>query len=137
MDGVQPFKESCGGSTIDLGSEVKCERETSVKNEYEMDNYVIKEESFEDTDEKSIPIEIKNELDNEHETISQNLKVLKDIKRKVLRYPCNECNYAATTAGNLKQHKESKHEGIRYPCNECDYAATTTWNLKKHKKRKH
>ena len=54
-----------------------------------------------------------------------------------MRYPCDQCEYAATEIGSLKKHKESKHEGIRYPCDQCDYSATHISNLKKHKKRKH
>ena len=38
---------------------------------------------------------------------------------------------------SLKRHKESKHEGIRYPCDQCGYAATTVSNLKQHKESKH
>jgi len=36
--------------------------------------------------------------------------------------------YAAITASKLKKHKESKHEGVRYPCDECEFAATTAGN---------
>ena len=61
-------------------------------------------------------------------------------------YPCNHCNYQATTNGNLQEHIEFIHdgichpgkgttnsslkehiqsiqEGVRYPCNQCDYKA--------------
>ena len=41
-----------------------------------------------------------------------------------VRYPCNQCDFAATTLDTLKKHKESRHEGIRYPCDQCEYAAT-------------
>ena len=37
----------------------------------------------------------------------------------------------------FRVHKKSKHEGIRYPCNECEYAAIQVADLKRHKKRKH
>ena len=33
---------------------------------------------------------------------------------------------------NLKKPVESKDEGVKYPCVNCEYAATSTWNLKKH-----
>ena len=83
MDGVQPFKESGSGSVIDLDSEVKYEPESSLKNECEMDDYDIKEESIEDSNEKLIPIEIKDELNSERETTSENLKVIKEMQQKV------------------------------------------------------
>ena len=38
---------------------------------------------------------------------------------------------------SVKKHKESKHQGIRYPCDECQYAAQTSYNLKRHKELKH
>ena len=48
MDDTQPITESGSGSPIHLGSEVKLEPEFSAKNEAEMDDYEIKEESFKD-----------------------------------------------------------------------------------------
>ena len=54
-----------------------------------------------------------------------------------IRYPCSECEYAATRAGDLKRHKQSKHQGIRYPCRECEYVATRKEALKIHKENKH
>ena len=29
-----------------------------------------------------------------------------------MRYPCLQCDYAATKAGNLKRHVENEHEGV-------------------------
>ena len=166
MDDIQPFQESGGGGPILLGSQVKCEPESSVKNEsqmykYEMeeesieecdveckpessgrneldmDNCQIKEESMEESDEASIPIEIKSEIDSDCATTSQNLEYIIKTKPKVSQFPCRECNYVAKRANTLKRHKESKHEGIRYPCLECYYAATTAGDLKKHMENKH
>ena len=57
MDGCKPSTGSGGVGGINLGSEVKCEP-GPVKNEYEMDHYVIKEESFEESDEMSNTVEI-------------------------------------------------------------------------------
>ena len=65
------------------------------------------------------------------------LKHHKESKHDGIRYPCNQCDYAATTSGSLKTHNESKHEGIRYPCDQCDYAATKLDKLKIHKESKH
>ena len=65
------------------------------------------------------------------------LKVHRESKHEGVRYPCNECEFAATAAFVLKRHKESKHEGVRYPCNECEYAGTTKGSLKVHKESKH
>ena len=53
-----------------------------------------------------------------------------------IRYPCDQCEYAATENGALKKHKQSIHEGIRYPCDQCEYTATES-GLKKHKKSIH
>ena len=54
-----------------------------------------------------------------------------------MRYPCPNCDFAATKASHLKKHVESKHEGVRYPCPECKYAATQKGDLKRHLKNKH
>jgi len=42
--------------------------------------------------------------------------MFKKSKHEGSRYPCPQCEHAATTTGNLKLHVESKHEGVRYPC---------------------
>ena len=137
MDDIQPFNESGGGSPIHLGSQVICVPLSGVQNEFKMDQFEIKEESNEESEEMSFPIEIKNEIDSECATTSQNLEFIKRIKPKGSQYPCIECNYVATRADRLKRHREIKHEGIRYPCPECDYAATTSGALKKHRETKH
>merc|ERR1712079_208821 len=80
MDGIQPCIESGGGNTIRLGSEMKYEPKSGEQNEYETDPLTVKAECFKESEERSVPIDIKNELDyNEHETISQNIKVHKTI----------------------------------------------------------
>ncbi len=53
-------------------------------------------------------------------------------KHEGVQYPCNHCDYEATTQGDLKRHILAKHEGIKYPCNHCDYEATTQGDLKRH-----
>lgn len=37
----------------------------------------------------------------------------------------------------LMLHKRSMHDGVRYPCDQCEYAATRILNLKLHIARKH
>ena len=54
-----------------------------------------------------------------------------------MRYPCSQCEYAATTASNLKSHVDSIHEEVRYPCPQCEFAATTASNLNRHIEYKH
>ena len=54
------------------------------------------------------------------------------IKHEGVRYPCNKCEYAATTASSLKIHIEIKHEGVRYPCNKCEYATFSPSYLRNH-----
>ena len=46
---------------------------------------------------------------------SGHLKIHKNFKHECIRYPCDQCDHAATTDGALKRHKESKHKGIRSP----------------------
>ena len=47
------------------------------------------------------------------------------------RFPCNHCDYKATTSSHLKKHKESVHEGIKYKCNECEHESTTKEQYRK------
>ena len=55
----------------------------------------------------------------------------------MIRYPCDNCEYAAIHTQDLKRHTESKHEGIRYPCDQCKYATTRPSHIKRHKESKH
>ena len=55
-----------------------------------------------------------------------------------MKYPCDKCEYAATTPYGLRSHIENIHEGIKkHPCNKCEYATTTAHKLKKHISNKH
>ena len=54
-----------------------------------------------------------------------------------MRYPCDKCEFLASSVSHRKQHIEIKHEGVRYPCDKCEYAATRVSDLRKHAKRKH
>ena len=54
-----------------------------------------------------------------------------------IKFPCDQCEYQATTWGNLKIHKDAKHLKIRYPCAHCDYSATQMSSLRRHFKSKH
>ena len=71
-------------------------------------------------------------LDYDEDPLQLEPNIRKRIKNGVTSYPCDKCDYAATTAKNLKRHIESKHDGVRYPCDKCEYAATWKGNLKKH-----
>ena len=61
----------------------------------------------------------------------------KKSKCKGTTYPCDQCEYTATSSSTLKKHKESQHEGIRYSCNLCDFMARQPHTLKLHISSKH
>ena len=71
-------------------------------------------------------------------TTSNTLQLKKKFEKHVkykhegVRYPCDQCEYAAITAGYLRKHNKNKHECVRYPCKQCDYVFTGASNLKKH-----
>jgi len=66
--------------------------------------------------------------------LKQHRKVVKHIG---MRYPCDQCEYIATSVSHTKSHKEAKHEGIRYPCELCEFTTTRPGDLKRHKESKH
>ena len=49
-----------------------------------------------------------------------------------VKYPCDQCEYAATQKTSLKRHIESVHCKITYPCDYCEYVATQKSALKRH-----
>ena len=61
----------------------------------------------------------------------------KQKKHEGIRYPCDHCKYVASDLSCLKQHKQTKHECVIYPCDQCEFAATTLFNLRTHKQSKH
>ena len=60
--GIEVPRNECVWLNGHYGSEIKCEPVSSEQNEYDMDDYVIKNEYVEDIHEMLFPIEIKNEL---------------------------------------------------------------------------
>ena len=65
----------------------------------------------------------------EYSTNKQYLKQHKQSKHDGVRYPCDQCDYAATDPSNLNKHQQSKQRGVRYPCDQCDYSATFKYLL--------
>lgn len=61
----------------------------------------------------------------------------KDLVHKEVWYPCDQCNYAATTKCSLNEHTQSYHEAANFTCNQCDYTASIKTNLNKHKEDSH
>ena len=61
----------------------------------------------------------------------------KQKKHEGIRYPCDHCKYVASDLSCLKQHKQTKHEGVRYPCDQCEHSALYKSDLNRHKRRKH
>ena len=58
-------------------------------------------------------------------------------KHEGVRYPCNQCEFTATSLSHLNRLKKVKHKGLRYECNQCEYAATSVSHLKRHTDNKH
>jgi len=65
------------------------------------------------------------------------LKLHKEVKHDLIRYPCDECDFNATRSGILKSHKAYKHTNIRHQCDLCELSFTTTGNLKRHRNSVH
>ena len=53
-------------------------------------------------------------LDTLVTSVSLDFRTHKESKHDGIRYPCDQCEYAATTSSSLRRHKESKYRGIRY-----------------------
>ena len=70
-------------------------------------------------------------------TRPNNLKVLKENIHQGVRYPCDQYDYAATRSDKLNVHKENIQHGVRYPCDQCEYVGTRSDSLKIHKENIH
>ena len=45
------------------------------------------------------------------------------------RYICRECGKHMSSIGTLNTHIRATHERIKYPCEQCEYQATSKGNL--------
>ena len=54
-----------------------------------------------------------------------------------VRYPCNNCDYKATTRGSLKKHCMRSHDGIKYFCDKCDHISNSQSYLRRHQRTEH
>ena len=54
-----------------------------------------------------------------------------------IKFPCDQCDYKATTPGSLRTHKRSLHEGQKVPCTQCEHKAFDIGSLSKHVKTVH
>ena len=52
-----------------------------------------------------------------------NLNQQKEAKHEGIRYPCDQCEFAATITCNFNHHKASTHKGIRNLCDQCEFAS--------------
>merc|ERR1712142_383666 len=53
------------------------------------------------------------------------------------KFPCNDCQYSATTKSNLKTHVLAKHLGVKFPCHYCNFQGSTKGNTHFHMKMMH
>ncbi|XP_023326220.1 RE1-silencing transcription factor isoform X4 [Eurytemora carolleeae] len=107
----------------------------NVKEDVKMESIEIKSEPVIYMDE---PSESELLFSSDHNHLTLKRKPKRERRAKTLqKFPCFECEYAATTRRLLKEHIESKHEVVVYPCVQCDYSATTAKNLRSHVECKH
>jgi len=59
------------------------------------------------------------------------------LNRSRSKFPCDECQYSATTKSNLKIHVLAKHLGVKFPCKYCDFQGSTKGNTYSHMKNMH
>ena len=59
---------------------------------------------------------------------------INDIHDKVRKYPCPQCEYAATNQGSLWKHKRFVHQmgEKKWKCDKCSYASVQSGNLVNH-----
>eukprot|EP00091_Calanus_sinicus_P013978 TRINITY_DN31159_c0_g1_i1.p1 TRINITY_DN31159_c0_g1~~TRINITY_DN31159_c0_g1_i1.p1 ORF type:complete len:131 (-),score=29.48 TRINITY_DN31159_c0_g1_i1:8-400(-) len=78
-------------------------------------------------------------VEDEDSTQQNSTIALKNGHVKDQKYPCDQCEYFATTSSNLQIHVMAKHEGIKFECDliDCDQKFSMRTNLTRHKKNKH
>ena len=114
---VAEFEES------DLKSKTEIVEQLSLKTDSSDEMRINTEEELHNT-----------EIDTKYDTLQ---KLNRQIKcNKQPRRKCDQCEFVGAH-GSLWKHKKAKHEGVRYPCDNCKYAATTTGDLKRHKRSQH
>ena len=113
---------------LDLGFQLNMtvkqnEREEEIKEEETVESGSSEEENWtEETEESVIPIlEMRT----------------KQAPSRSGVFPCETCNYKATTKGNLAKHRLSLHLGARFPCEICGKEYKWKDQIRQHYRTKH
>lgn len=59
------------------------------------------------------------------------------IKKSLLKFKCDRCDYATTTKGSLRSHMFTHSDEFPFPCPYCEYKGKRHTYLKKHMLHKH
>ena len=69
--------------------------------------------------------------------LNQDVDMLEAKLENIEQYPCEQCQYQATSKRNLARHRRAVHEGIKYPCGQCQHEATSKVHLARHRRAVH
>ena len=60
-----------------------------------------------------------------------------DSVHEGIKYPCNKCEYKASTQSYLNEHINAIHKGKKFYCKHCDFKTPWRNHLRTHTKSKH
>lgn len=117
---------------------MKLEETIKIEEEVTLHSDDIKEEIDDGIPENYISVEpeIVSYVGTIDLAFHQEPKGKRENKKKYKMHQCEECSYTGSTTA-LKYHVQAVHQGIKYPCDQCEFSATSTSYLKKHKEVKH
>ena len=97
----------------------------------------IRNEMEDVTVENFIDKEKLSEVDDEPKETLMQRQPRNQISTDSKSTECPECGVIYFDKSTMKKHYRSKHEGIKYPCNKCEYQATTQADVKRHIQSRH
>ena len=102
-------------------------KQEGEENGNEHEHGISREENFSQSLSELSEVEVQNELLEKHNT----------SERSRSKFPCDDCQYSATTKQNLKTHVLAKHLGVKFPCKYCNFHGSTKGNTYIHMKNMH
>lgn len=116
---------------------VTMEDNSKEKEDNDCKNNVTMEDNKKEKENKDEENGCNNKKKEDDEYVWSKHRYMTCIKKSMLKFKCDQCDYASTTKGNLRSHMFTHTSDFPFPCPYCPYKGKRHTYLKKHMLHKH